>query len=291
MNPARAAARVLPWLLPWMLAAVLAGCSSTPAKPPVVERAPVPVGAAPLPATATPPPPSPAAMDAIPDAVPRFEPRSTRGNPVAYEVFGKRYFVLGTADGYRERGVASWYGPTFHARPTSSGEPYDMYAMTAAHKTLPIPAYVRVTNLSNGRSIVVRVNDRGPFVANRIIDLSYTAAYKLDMTRAGTAFVEVEVITPGTLAEAAQGVAPQPPPTLQGPVLYLQAGAFGVADNANQLAGRLRREGIESVRVVEPDAGSNLFRVRVGPIADVATFDSTAQRIERLGVATRLISE
>ncbi len=139
-------------------------------------------------------------MDAIPDAVPRVEPRSARGNPVAYEVFGKRYFILATADGYRERGVASWYGPTFHARPTSSGEPYDMYAMTAAHKTLPIPAYVRVTNLSNGRSVVVRVNDRGPFVDNRIIDLSYTAAHKLDMTRAGTAFVEVEVITPGTLA-------------------------------------------------------------------------------------------
>ena len=169
-------------------------------------------------------------MDAIPDAVPRIEPRSTHGNPVAYEVFGKRYFVLATADGYRERGVASWYGPTFHARPTSSGEPYDMYAMTAAHKTLPIPAYVRVTNLGNGRSVVVRVNDRGPFVDNRIIDLSYTAAYKLDMTRAGTAFVEVEAITPGTLVETAQGVtAAQPPPTLQAPVLFLQAGAFGVA--------------------------------------------------------------
>jgi rare lipoprotein A len=167
-----------------------------------------------------------------------------------------------------------------------------MYAMTAAHKTLPIPAYVRVTNLSNGRSVVVRVNDRGPFVDNRIIDLSYTAAYKLDMTRAGTAFVEVEVVTPGTLAEAAKGItAAQTLPTLQGPVLFLQAGAFGVATNANQLAERLRREGIESVRVLEPDAASTLFRVRVGPIADVATFDTTAQRIERLGVETRLISE
>jgi rare lipoprotein A len=229
-------------------------------------------------------------LDAIPDAVPRAEPRSAHGNPVAYEVFGKRYFILATADGYRERGVASWYGPTFHARPTSSGEPYDMYAMTAAHKTLPIPAYVRVTNLANGRSIVVRVNDRGPFVDNRIIDLSYTAAYKLDMTRAGTAFVEVETITPGTLTETAQGVAP-PPPALQPPMLFLQAGAFGVAANADQLAERLRREGIESVRILEPDAGSSLFRVRVGPIADVATFDATAQRIERLGIETRLVSE
>lgn len=268
---------------------VLAACGAAPVKQASVPHAPVPVTAPPT--GETPPPPATSVMDAIPDAIPRTEPRSARGNPVAYEVFGKRYFILATADGYRERGVASWYGPTFHARPTSSGEPYDMYAMTAAHKTLPIPAYVRVTNLSNGRSIVVRVNDRGPFVANRIIDLSYTAAYKLDMTRAGTAFVEVEVITPGTLAATAQGVAPQPPPTLQGPVLFLQAGAFGVVANANQLAERLRREGIESVRVLEPDAASNLFRVRVGPIADVATFDATAQRIERLGVETRLISE
>lgn len=242
-----------------------------------------------LPPGETPPPP--ANLDSIPDAVPRIEARSARGNPVAYEVFGKRYFVLATAEGYRERGVASWYGPTFHARPTSSGEPYDMYAMTAAHKTLPLPAYVRVTNLGNGRSVVVRVNDRGPFVDNRIIDLSYTAAHKLGMTRAGTAFVEVEVITPGTLNATAQGATPAPVPPLAGPVLYLQAGAFGVAVNAEQLAQRLRREGIESVRVLEPDATSTLYRVRVGPIADVAAFDVTAERVARLGVQTRLISE
>ncbi len=267
---------------------VLAACSAAPPKPPAQRQVPVPAVS---PTADTPPPPAPEVLDAIPDAVPRVEPRSTHGNPVAYEVFGKRYFILASADGYRERGVASWYGPTFHARPTSSGEPYDMYAMTAAHKTLPIPAYVRVTNLSNGRSVVVRVNDRGPFVDNRIIDLSYTAAYKLDMTRAGTAFVQVEAITPGTLGEAAQAVAAQPPPALQGPVLYVQAGAFGVAANANQLAERLRREGIESVRVLEPDAASTLYRVRVGPIADVATFDAIAQRIERLGIETRLVSE
>jgi rare lipoprotein A len=263
---------------------VLPGCGSAPSRPPQGQRPPPPAP------TST--PPVPANLESIPDAVPRIEPRSTRGNPVAYEVFGKRYFVLATAEGYRERGVASWYGPTFHARPTSSGEPYDMYAMTAAHKTLPLPAYVRVTNLGNGRSIVVRVNDRGPFVDNRIIDLSYTAAHKLDMTRAGTAFVEVEVITPGTLGQAAQGVSgAQAPPALVAPVLFLQAGAFGTASNATQLAERLRREGIESVRVLEPDAASNLYRVRVGPITDIATFDATAGRIERLGVETRLVSE
>jgi rare lipoprotein A len=132
----------------------------------------------------------------VPDAIPRAEPRSIYGNPPSYEVFGKRYYVMASSVGYVERGVASWYGPGFHKERTSVGEPYDMYGMTAAHKTLPLPAYVRVTNLQNGRSCVVRVNDRGPFVGNRIIDLSYTAAAKLDMLRDGTAMVEVRVLQP-----------------------------------------------------------------------------------------------
>ena len=132
----------------------------------------------------------------MPDAIPRVEPRSIYGNPPSYEVFGKRYYVMASSVGYVERGVASWYGPGFHKELTSVREPYDMYGMTAAHKTLPLPAYVRVTNLQNGRSCVVRVNDRGPFVGNRIIDLSYTAAAKLDMLRDGTAMVEVRVLQP-----------------------------------------------------------------------------------------------
>ncbi len=120
------------------------------------------------------------------------EPRSKQGNPPFYSVLGRRYVVLDSADGFIERGVASWYGPTFHGELTSNGESYNMYAMSAAHKTLPLPAYARVTNLSNGKSVVVRVNDRGPFAKNRIIDLSYTAAAKLDMLRGnGTALVEV----------------------------------------------------------------------------------------------------
>jgi rare lipoprotein A (peptidoglycan hydrolase) len=148
------------------------------------------------PATAMPPasiapPPLP---DSVPDAMPRIEQRARNGNPPFYDVFGKRYFVLSSGVGYLERGVASWYGPGFHKVRTSTGETYDMYAMTAAHKTLPLPAYVRVTNLQNGRSVVVRVNDRGPFVGNRIIDLSYTAAAKLDMLRNGTAMVEVRSV-------------------------------------------------------------------------------------------------
>jgi rare lipoprotein A len=132
----------------------------------------------------------------VPDAIPRAEPRSVYGNPPFYDVFGKRYYVMASSVGYVERGVASWYGPGFHKERTSVGEPYDMYGMTAAHKTLPLPAYVRVTNLQNGRSCVVRVNDRGPFVGNRIIDLSYTAAAKLDMLRDGTAMVEVRSLQP-----------------------------------------------------------------------------------------------
>jgi rare lipoprotein A len=243
-----------------------------------------------VPERSTPPPP-PTNLDAIPEPVPRIEPRSTRGNPISYEVFGKRYFLLPTSEGYRERGVASWYGPDFHARPTSSGEPYDMYAMTAAHKTLPIPCYARVTNLANGRSIVVRINDRGPFVDNRIIDLSYTAAHKLDMTRAGTTFVEVEVLTPGSLPEAARALTPEPAPTLTAPGLFLQAGAFGVADNATQLAARLRAAGIADVNVRQPDAGAALYRVRIGPVADVAAFDLLAAQLARLGIATLLVTE
>jgi rare lipoprotein A len=151
----------------------------------------------------------PQAPESVPDAVPRVEHRAQNGNPPFYDVFGKRYFVLSSSVGYVERGVASWYGPGFHKVRTSIGEPYDMYGMTAAHKTLPLPAYVRVTNLQNGRSVVVRVNDRGPFVGNRIIDLSYTAAAKLDMLRNGTAMVEVRSVGP----TSPPGVVPPLPST------------------------------------------------------------------------------
>ena len=159
--------------------------------------------ATPLSIPETPLPPSTAVPPVVPDAVPRVEPRSRYGNPPFYEVFGKRYYVLSSSTAYVERGVASWYGPGFHQERTSTGEPYDMYGMTAAHKTLPLPAYVRVTNLQNGRSVVVRVNDRGPFVGNRLIDLSYSAASRLGMLRNGTAMVEVRAIEPGSGAGAA----------------------------------------------------------------------------------------
>jgi rare lipoprotein A len=173
--------RAAPPLLAALL--LLSACTQAPRR--AAPAAPTPV-----------PPPPPANVGGIGDAVPREEPRSASGNPPFYEVAGHRYVVLASAAGYHERGVASWYGADFHGLRTATGERYDMFAMTAAHKTLPIPCYARVTNLSNGRSIVVRINDRGPFVSNRIIDLSYTAAIKLDMVRNGTAFVQVEALTP-----------------------------------------------------------------------------------------------
>jgi rare lipoprotein A len=170
------------------LAAALSGCFSAP-------RVGTPSSGSQVPPKAPLPPPPAHAQD-VPDAIPRLEPRALYGNPPSYDVFGKRYYVMASSVGYVERGVASWYGPGFHKELTSVREPYDMYGMTAAHKTLPLPAYVRVTNLQNGRSCVVRVNDRGPFVGNRIIDLSYTAAAKLDMLRDGTAMVEVRALQP-----------------------------------------------------------------------------------------------
>src|SRR6186997_1278909 len=204
MKVQREVAVGMQWSLTAVLCISLAGCSLARPKPKPERPATtttVPSG------SAVPQPP----LDvlSIPDAVPRAEPRSTRGNPPFYEVFGKRYYVLASSEGHVERGTASWYGPGFHSAATSMGEPYDMYAMTAAHKTLPLPAYAEVTNLSNGRKVVVRINDRGPFVGDRIIDLSYTAAARLDMLLQGTAPVEVRVITPRSGSGSA---IPQPLP-------------------------------------------------------------------------------
>lgn len=245
--------------------AVLSACRATPPAP------------QPAPPVILPPPPPPPAIEKIPDAVPRPEPRSRRGNPPFYEVFGKRYHVLASSTGYRERGVASWYGKDFHGGSTSNGEKYDMYAMTAAHKTLPLPAYVQVTNLKNGKSVTVRVNDRGPFVANRLIDLSYSAAAKLDMVREGTILVEVRSI------EATAGGAPSLP--VQPDDLYVQAGAFAEQVNADRLVERLRAAGI-GVAFVRRDQvnGKPLYRVRVGPVPTVAEFDRVVEDLRGIGI-------
>lgn len=319
-----------------------------------------------------------------------MEPRARYGNPPFYDVFGKRYYVLSSSVGYWERGVASWYGPGFHKERTSIGEPYDMYGMTAAHKTLPLPTYVRVTNLQNGRSIVVRVNDRGPFVGNRIIDLSYTAAAKLDMLRNGTAMVDVRAIdlsatppppvvtastipalsvvpaasatpaasampaAPTTLAASAAPAASPPPAASPGtapvatalviepvattppapaalaaptsttapaagttavaaanvqpaavpptaasaaapapvtpgftrPTLFIQAGAFSDPSNAERLAQKLSGDNLGKVFVRnDVIAGRRMYRVRIGPVPDVAEFDRVVAALERVGVA------
>ena len=265
-----------------LLALLLAACATTHRLPPPAP-APVPV------------PPPPADLARIPDAVPRAEPRSLHGNPPFYDALGRRYFVLPSADGYDERGVASWYGPTFHGGNTSSGEPYNMYGMTAAHKTLPLPTYARVTNLANGRSVVVRINDRGPFVANRIIDLSYTAATKLDMLRDGTAMVEVRALSPGTREAPAVTIAAStqtPPAPPASPLLYVQTGAFADPVNAERELGRLHAAGLASAFVMPPPEGSQLFRVRIGPVGSVAEYDALAARLAALGIPdARLVTD
>ena len=171
------------------LVLVLSACSSTPRKPHHSQHKPnfYRDGA----------PPEPVDLSRIPEPKPQFEPLARYGNHTPYSVLGRNYVLLGSRAGYLERGVASWYGTQFHGKLTSTREPYDMYAFTAAHKTLPLPTYARVTNLENQKSIIVRINDRGPFVGNRIIDLSYVAALKLGMHHKGTAEVEVATITPG----------------------------------------------------------------------------------------------
>lgn len=248
-----------------LLLLFIAGCSSAPYRTPPTPSLP-------------PPGDIPADIDRIPEPIPRAEPRSKQGNPPFYTVLGRRYFVLDTSDGYLERGVASWYGPGFHASSTSNGERYDMYALSAAHKTLPLPAYVQVTNLRNGRSVVVRVNDRGPFKDGRIIDLSYTAASKLDMLKDGTTFVEVRALTP-----TQKTAPPAPPQTPQ--ALFVQAGAFGTEANAARLLERLRAQGVANSFVRENSVdGRTLYRVRVGPIPSVNEFDRVVARLRSLGL-------
>ncbi len=231
------------------------------------------------------------------DAIPREEPRSRYGNGPYYEVRGKTYKVMNSSHDYQERGVASWYGKKFHGRMTSNQEPYDMYGMTAAHKTLPLPTYVRVRNLKNNRSIVVRVNDRGPFVDNRLIDLSYSAALKLDMVRDGTSLVEVTAISfddaPPPSRQTAPAAALQPPRKEHDAGIFVQVGAFGEASNARRRYRLLRDGGIGSAFVHEDKStAQTLYRVRIGPIANVVQYDSIVEELQRLGIRdSHLVTE
>lgn len=236
------------------------------------------------------------------DAIPRFEAQPARLNPPNYRVLGRTYHVLNRNEGYDEQGVASWYGPNFQSKPTSSGERYNMYAMTAAHKTLRIPSYALVTNMENGKQVVVRVNDRGPFVSNRIIDLSYAAAKKIGMIGRGTAMVDVRSITPDTPIPTSQSivsgaptlpVTPAPvasapavsaaaslPHAVWGQDVFIQVGAFGEMGHVITVRHRLAQAGITTVSVTPFGA---LSRVRVGPVASLADYDRLMNQLRTIG--------
>jgi rare lipoprotein A len=223
----------------------------------------------------------------IPEPVPKAEPPSAYGNQSPYTVLGHTYKVLGACAGYSERGIASWYGNKFNGHLTSNRESYDMYQFSAAHRTLPLPCYARVTNLENGRSVVVRVNDRGPFFETRVIDLSYVAAVKLGIDGTGTGLVEVRAIDPGKPEPSAPVAVNQRPGVARKATLYLQAGAFADPDNAKRLAARLEHEGIGplSSDAIARD-GRTLHRVRIGPLASVDEADRLEAQLKRLGVAS-----
>ncbi len=207
----------------------------------------------------------------IPDAVPVSVEQSRYGNPDSYEVMGKTYHVMSSAEGFRQKGIASWYGNKFHGRRTSSGEEYNMYAMTAAHKTLPIPVFVEVTNLDNGRKAIVKVNDRGPFHEGRIIDLSYAAATKLGVSQTGTANVSIRVVSSQQDINRQRSNAMVESPVTEGDKLYVQVAAFSTEENALQHLGRLQGEGFRDVRLhIESKKGKAVYRVRIGPLPSEA---------------------
>jgi rare lipoprotein A len=230
-------------------------------------------------------------LASIPDAEPRAEPLNRFANR-PYEVFGKRYVPMASVQPFRQRGIASWYGKRFHGQKTSSGERYDMYAMSAAHPTLPIPSYARVTRVGTGRSVVVRINDRGPFHGGRIIDLSYAAAYRLGLIGTGSGEVEVEAIVPGAPERAPTAMGVQPvvterietaalapqPSSASAPAqgIFLQVGAFSSRENAESLRTRLATS--------EPSGellqSEKLWRVQLGPYRSPEEARSAAERLE-----------
>lgn len=243
----------------------------------------------------------------VPDAVPRREARSRGGNKSPYEVWGKRYEVMADASGYSRQGRASWYGEKFHGYATSNGEIYDMYKMSAAHRSLPLPSFVRVTSLDNGRSAIVRVNDRGPFHSDREIDLSYAAAARLGILEQGTGRVKVEAIdverwiadngdasraaAASSPRRAAEATAPVAPATARDRPMadsgvFLQVAALGSADSARQLKSRLEGEIDRPVRVA---SATGLHRVQVGPLEDAGQVDPVREQLRRAGFAQAFV--
>ncbi len=210
----------------------------------------------------------------VEDAHPKYEPYSKGGNPKSYTVLGKSYQVMPSGKGFSQSGVASWYGAKFHGHLTSNGETYDMYSMSAAHKTLPLPSYVKVTNIANNKSVIVRVNDRGPFHGNRIIDLSYAAAHKLDMLKTGTANVNIEVIhieNPESIVLA----------ELQETHLYyVQVVASSDKNRINQLAAQLATQYEVDTRIQQT---GELYKLQLGPLGGQQLADKLHQQLQQNG--------
>jgi rare lipoprotein A len=262
------------------LVALLAACG-TPRRPAVIaDRAPV----------------ASVSADTIVDAIPRADPIRKAGNKSPYVINGVQYEVMQDATGYRERGVASWYGQKFHGRPTSNGEIFSVYGVTAAHKTLPIPSYVRVTNRNNDRSLVVRVNDRGPFHADRIIDLSYAAAIKLGFAEQGTAPVDVELIQVAGVKDLRTAAAGSPWKDASSEperATILQIGAFGTQKAAQRQVDKIRNITDQAVSISQLGSGNNiLFRVRIGPVSDSRTLLALRDRLISVGYESpRLLSQ
>jgi peptidoglycan lytic transglycosylase len=224
-------------------------------------------------------------FDKIPEPVPKAEPPSHYGNKSPYRVNGETYRVLPTAAGYDQRGIASYYGSKFNGYKTSDFETYDMYKFSAASKVLPLPSFARVTNLENGKSVIVRVNDRGPFVPNRIIDLSLAAAVRIGIWPKGTGLVEVRGIDPAHPNAEPSPITAVPNRTGGAPRLFVQVGAFADAGNAERLAARLEGLHFGAVRVVAIVVnGQTLRRVQIGPLPDVDAVDRTTARLDALGL-------
>lgn len=217
-------------------------------------------------------------MSRVHNPVPHYLPKSKYGNR-DYYVHGRWYHVLKTARGYDKRGIASWYGTKFQGRLTSTRERYNLLDMTAASPDLPIPCFVRVTNLQNGRQVIVKVNDRGPFASNRIIDLSYVAARKLGYEGRGTALVEVtSVDAPNPIEKTRRYYAHHRP------AMYLQVGAFSAPQNAEHLRYELKRITFRPIRIEHNTEKSSLYRVQIGPLTSVEESDNLVNRIERAGL-------
>ena len=234
----------------------------------------------------------------LPDPVPVYEPKSRGGNKSPYEVWGKTYHVLPTAEGYQEKGRASWYGAKFHGHRTSNGETYNMYEMSAAHKSLPLPSYAKVTNLDNGRSVIVRVNDRGPFHEGRIIDLSYAAAKKLGYYSKGTASVEVEAIVVAQNTKSANSITPvvkdRSEALTAGYAYFIQVGAFSTAPAAEQLKNRVDAVFVTSSKSTafvtnSKDTAKVFHRVRMGPYYDLQQAEQLLKQLNESKLGSPMI--